>query len=93
MNGMLNTANIATIAGDCLLNHDDRCGCSGASLYLVTHKSWVMALPACVDIATSYRGRDGWDVVSFDALAFALNYGDQRPLPQWARDWAMQNLC
>jgi hypothetical protein len=42
--------------------------------------------------AINKHSNAGLEAVSFQTLAHALDYGDQRPLPEWARMWIAKNI-
>jgi hypothetical protein len=80
--------------GVCLLSHSHRCGCDGKASYLVNHPTWVNPLSACLSIgdAIGKHSNAGMEAISFRTLAKALDSGDQRGLPEWARMWLTSNI-
>ena len=80
--------------GVCLLSHSHRCGCDGRASYLVNHTSWVNPLSSCLSMgeAINKHSNAGLEAISFQTLANELDYGDQRPLPEWARMWLATNI-
>jgi hypothetical protein len=84
----------AATDGVCLLAHKHNCECDRRPAYLVNHPSWINPLPACQSVGDriARRSTSETEAIPLWLIADALNYGDQRPLPEWARMWIAINI-
>jgi hypothetical protein len=84
----------AATDGICLLAHKHNCECDRRPAYLVNHDSWINPLPACQSVGEriAYRWFSETSAISFQTIAKAIHYGDQRDLPEWARQWIAKNI-